>query len=126
MPDSFKSPTADTLRESRTGRSAAGADARLIYCIDGGGDTPPLLSGLADAIRLAANELGVTIKFDPLPDPSPDSEADDTSSTGPDPDPDPDSAPATARLRFSADELAPGSAPPYPESGIHSSASMNG
>jgi hypothetical protein len=38
--------------------------SRLIFCIDGGGDTPPLLSGLADAMRLAEYELGVTIKFD--------------------------------------------------------------
>jgi hypothetical protein len=37
---------------------------RLIYCIDGGGDTPPLLSGLADAIRLARFELGVEITLD--------------------------------------------------------------
>jgi hypothetical protein len=37
---------------------------RLIYCIDGGGDTPPLLSGLADAIRLAKFELGVEITLD--------------------------------------------------------------
>jgi hypothetical protein len=38
--------------------------SRLIFCIDGGGDTPPLLSGLADAMRLAKYELGVTITFD--------------------------------------------------------------
>lgn len=38
--------------------------SRLIICIDGGGDTPPLLSGLADAMRLAQSELGVTIKLD--------------------------------------------------------------
>jgi hypothetical protein len=37
---------------------------RLIYCIDGGGDTPPLLSGAADAIRLARFELGVEITLD--------------------------------------------------------------
>ena len=37
---------------------------RLIYCIDGAGDTPPLLSGLSDAIRLARYELGVEIEFD--------------------------------------------------------------
>lgn len=37
---------------------------RLIYCIDGGGDTPPLLTGLADAIRLARFELGVEITLD--------------------------------------------------------------
>jgi hypothetical protein len=37
---------------------------RLIYCIDAGGDTPPLLSGLDDAIRLAEFELGVQITFD--------------------------------------------------------------
>jgi hypothetical protein len=36
---------------------------RLIFCIDGGGDTPPLLSGLSDALRLAEYELGVTIKL---------------------------------------------------------------
>jgi hypothetical protein len=38
--------------------------SRLIFCIDGGGDTPPLASGLADALRLAEYELGVTITFD--------------------------------------------------------------
>ena len=37
---------------------------RLIYCIDGGGDSPPQLSGLADAIRLAKYELGVEITLD--------------------------------------------------------------
>jgi hypothetical protein len=37
--------------------------SRLIFCIDGGGDTPPLASGLADAMRLAEYELGVTIDF---------------------------------------------------------------
>ena len=37
---------------------------RLIYVIDGGGDTPPLLSGLSDAIRLAHFELGVEIELD--------------------------------------------------------------
>jgi hypothetical protein len=37
---------------------------RLIYCIDAGGDTPPLLSGLDDAIRLAKFELGVEITLD--------------------------------------------------------------
>jgi hypothetical protein len=37
---------------------------RLIYCIDSGGDSPPLLSGLADAIRLARFELGVEITMD--------------------------------------------------------------
>ena len=37
---------------------------RLIICIDGGGDAPPLLSGLADAIRLAQSELGVQIKLE--------------------------------------------------------------
>jgi hypothetical protein len=37
--------------------------SRLIFCIDGGGDTPPLASGLADALRLAQYELGVTIAF---------------------------------------------------------------
>ncbi len=36
---------------------------RLIFCIDGGGDTPPLLSSLGDAMRLAEYELGVTITF---------------------------------------------------------------
>lgn len=34
---------------------------RLIYCIDSGLDDPPLLSGLADAARLAKFELGVEI-----------------------------------------------------------------
>jgi len=38
--------------------------SRLIFCVDGGGDTPPLASGLADALRLAEYELGVTITFD--------------------------------------------------------------
>jgi hypothetical protein len=37
---------------------------RLIYVIDGGGDTPPLLTGLSDAIRLARFELGVEIELD--------------------------------------------------------------
>ncbi|WP_156745621.1 hypothetical protein [Mycobacterium sp. ACS4054] len=37
---------------------------RLIYCIDSSGDAPPLLSGLADAIRLARFELGVEITMD--------------------------------------------------------------
>jgi len=37
---------------------------RLIFCIDGGGDPPPLLSGLADAIRLAQSELGVQIELE--------------------------------------------------------------
>ena len=37
---------------------------RLIYVIDGGGDTPPLLSGLSDAIRLARFELGVEVELD--------------------------------------------------------------
>jgi hypothetical protein len=37
---------------------------RLIYCIDGGGDAPPLMSGLADAIRLARFELGVEITME--------------------------------------------------------------
>ena len=37
---------------------------RLIYCIDGGGDAAPLLSGLADAIRLARFELGVEITLE--------------------------------------------------------------
>ncbi|OJZ66293.1 hypothetical protein BRW65_27110 [Mycobacterium paraffinicum] len=36
---------------------------RLIFCIDGGGDTPPLASGLTDAIRLARYELGVKIRL---------------------------------------------------------------
>ncbi|WP_153349141.1 hypothetical protein [Nocardia aurantia] len=36
----------------------------LIICVDGGGDAPPLLSGLSDAMRLAEYELGVTITFD--------------------------------------------------------------
>ncbi len=37
---------------------------RLIFCIDGGGDTPPLLSGLGDALRLAEYELGVVVTLD--------------------------------------------------------------
>jgi hypothetical protein len=37
--------------------------SRLIFCIDGGGDAPPLASGLADAMRLAEYELGVEISF---------------------------------------------------------------
>jgi hypothetical protein len=32
-----------------------------IYCIDGGGDSPPTASGLAEAIALAETELGVRI-----------------------------------------------------------------
>ncbi|MGV0853042.1 hypothetical protein [Mycolicibacterium phlei] len=58
---------------------------RLIYCIDGGGDAPPLLSGLTDAIRLAKFELGVEITL----------EDDD----GP----------------FGVDDVAPGSGVPFPE-----------
>lgn len=38
--------------------------ARLIFCVDGGGDAPPLTGGLADAMRLAEYELGVTITLD--------------------------------------------------------------
>jgi hypothetical protein len=38
--------------------------SQFIICIDGGGDKPPLLSGLADALRLASAELGVTVDFD--------------------------------------------------------------
>ncbi len=37
---------------------------RFIICIDGGGDTPPLLSGLAESVRLATYELGALVKFD--------------------------------------------------------------
>lgn len=37
---------------------------RLIYCVDSSGDAPPLLSGLADAIRLARFELGVEITME--------------------------------------------------------------
>ena len=37
---------------------------RLVFCIDGGGDNPPLLTGLADAMRLAEYELGVNITLD--------------------------------------------------------------
>jgi hypothetical protein len=36
---------------------------QLIYCVDSSGDTPPLVTGLADAMRLAEFELGVTIKI---------------------------------------------------------------
>ena len=50
------------LRKSWTGR-ALRRRSRLIFCIDGGGDTPPLASGMADALRLAEYELGVTIMF---------------------------------------------------------------
>ncbi|CAN5321217.1 hypothetical protein BH09ACT8_BH09ACT8_35020 [soil metagenome] len=35
---------------------------QLIYCVDASGDTPPLVTGLSDAIRLAECELGVSIK----------------------------------------------------------------
>jgi hypothetical protein len=35
---------------------------QLIYCVDASGDTPPLVTGLADAVRLAEYELGVIIK----------------------------------------------------------------
>ncbi|OBI44091.1 hypothetical protein A5706_04485 [Mycobacterium sp. E796] len=41
--------------------------SRLIFCVDGGGDAPPLASGLADALRLAEYELGVTVTFDDFP-----------------------------------------------------------
>lgn len=37
---------------------------RLIYCIDSSGDAAPLLSGLAEAIRLARFELGVEITME--------------------------------------------------------------
>jgi hypothetical protein len=37
---------------------------RLIFCIDGSGDPPPLLCGLSDAIRLAQSELGVEIELE--------------------------------------------------------------
>ena len=37
---------------------------RVIFCIDGSGDPPPLLCGLADAIRLARSELGVEIELE--------------------------------------------------------------
>lgn len=33
----------------------------MIYCLDGGGDTPPTAPGLAEAIALAESELGVRI-----------------------------------------------------------------
>jgi len=36
---------------------------RLVFCIDAGGDAPPLLSTLSDAMRLAEYELGVTIEL---------------------------------------------------------------
>jgi hypothetical protein len=34
---------------------------QLIYCVDASGDMPPLVTSLADAIRLAESELGVAI-----------------------------------------------------------------
>jgi hypothetical protein len=34
-----------------------------IYCVDGGGDTPPTAAGLAEAMALAQAELGVTIEL---------------------------------------------------------------
>jgi hypothetical protein len=37
---------------------------RTIYCVDGGGDSPPTAQGLAQAIALAESELGVTISLD--------------------------------------------------------------
>ena len=37
---------------------------RTIYCVDGGGDSPPTAKGLAQAIALAESELGVTISLD--------------------------------------------------------------
>jgi hypothetical protein len=40
---------------------------RLIFCIDAGGDAPPLLSTLSDAMRLAEYELGVTIRLNDEP-----------------------------------------------------------
>jgi len=35
-----------------------------IYCVDGGGDTPPTAAGLAEAMALAESELGVQIYLD--------------------------------------------------------------
>ena len=35
-----------------------------IYCVDGGGDSPPTAQGLAEAMALARAELGVTITLD--------------------------------------------------------------
>jgi hypothetical protein len=35
-----------------------------IYCIDGGGDSPPTAPGLAQAMALAESELGVTFELD--------------------------------------------------------------
>lgn len=35
-----------------------------IYCVDGGGDSPPTAPGLAQAVALAQTELGVTIRLD--------------------------------------------------------------
>ena len=37
---------------------------QTIYCVDGGGDSPPAAPGLAQAIALARAELGVTITLD--------------------------------------------------------------
>jgi hypothetical protein len=37
---------------------------RLIICIDGGGDAPPLLGSLGEALRLAEYELGVRVTLD--------------------------------------------------------------
>lgn len=68
---------------------------RFIICIDSGGDTPPLLGGLADAMRLAKFELGVDIDLDVMP-PTP------TGSS-------PNGSAHERRTVWSVDDLTPGS-----------------
>lgn len=68
---------------------------RLIVCIDSGGDAPPLLGGLADAMRLAKFELGIDIDLDVMPTPH-----DTGSSNG---------SKHARRLSWSVDDLTPGS-----------------
>ena len=76
---------------------------RLIYCIDGSGDLPPLLSGFEEAVRLAESELGVTIIPDPIPAPPAHDEPAVAGEVRPD------------GLRFAPEELAPGSAIRFPQ-----------
>lgn len=76
---------------------------RLIYCIDGGGDTPPLLSGLADATRLARSELGVEISPYPVPSSTAAPPADQAEQND-------------GTVAFSEAELAPGSGTQFPRS----------
>ncbi|MEZ0358268.1 hypothetical protein [Mycobacterium sp. SA01] len=68
---------------------------RLIVCIDSGGDAPPLLGGLADAMRLAKFELGVDIDLDVMPAPQTSGSANGSTSEG--------------HTTWSVDDLTPGS-----------------